>query len=187
MRGVFEEAADPDIEQFRQALDAALTDLPENQRTIVHLRLWQGWSIEEIAKLKSISRNTAASRYRYAISKLQATLQTSIRRHPMSESDFENLLSEQPYRELSPDQREAILATAFAEQATKPARNARGLLWDPKSLTLLTTWIVMALLKWSTPEVSMDFPMAVERAKNPEPLSPAILLASSTSSNRSSE
>ena len=75
MRGVFEEAADPDIEQFRQALDTALTELPENQRTIVHLRLWQGWSIEEIAQLEGISKNTAASRYRYAISKLQANLQ----------------------------------------------------------------------------------------------------------------
>ena len=105
----------------------------------------------------------------------------------MSESDFENLLSQQPYRKLGPDQRESILATAFAEQGSKPVRDASGLLWDPKSLTLLTTWIVMALLKWSTPDVSMDFPMAVERAKNPEPLSPTILLASSTSSNRPSE
>ena len=98
----------------------------------------------------------------------------------MSESDFENTLGEQPYRELSPDQREAILATAFAEQADKPRRGARRLLWDPRSLTLATAWIVMAFLKWSTPDISMDFPMAVERAKNPEPLSPAVLLASSS-------
>ena len=75
IRGTFEDAADPDVQQFRQALDAALAELPENQRTIVHLKLWQGWSLEDIAQLEGITRNTAASRYRYAITKLQATLQ----------------------------------------------------------------------------------------------------------------
>ena len=104
----------------------------------------------------------------------------------MIDPDFENMLGAQPYRELSPSQRDEILATAFAAQAM-PKPYVRRLLCDPKSLGLLATWIIVALLKWSTPDISMDFPMAVERTKNPEPLSPAVLFASSSAFNRSSE
>ena len=105
----------------------------------------------------------------------------------MSESDFENRLAEQPYRQLSKDQYEAILATAFAERGNHSSPSTRKLIWDPKCLTLLTTWIVMAILRWSTPVISMDFPMAIERAKNPEPLSPSVLLASSSTTHEPSE
>jgi RNA polymerase sigma-70 factor, ECF subfamily len=71
---VFEPAANPDDEGFRVALNNALAGLPTEQRTIVHLRLWEGMKFDEIAELLAISLNTAASRYRYGIDKLRERL-----------------------------------------------------------------------------------------------------------------
>ena len=67
-------AANPDDEGFRIALSDALGELPPDQRTVVHLRLWEDLKFEEIADLLSISLNTAASRYRYGIDKLRQRL-----------------------------------------------------------------------------------------------------------------
>ena len=71
---LFETTDDPDEEAFRRALDDALRELPPDQRTVVHLRLWEGMKFEEIADLLEISLNTAASRYRYGIDKLRQRL-----------------------------------------------------------------------------------------------------------------
>lgn len=71
---IFEANDDRDEEMFRQALSDALAELPEEQRAAVHLRLWEGLKFEEIAELLGISVNTVASRYRYAIDKLQQRL-----------------------------------------------------------------------------------------------------------------
>jgi RNA polymerase sigma-70 factor (ECF subfamily) len=70
---LFAEAA-PDETKFREALAAALGELPPEQRSVVHLRLWEGETFERIAALLGISINTAGSRYRYAIDKLRARL-----------------------------------------------------------------------------------------------------------------
>jgi RNA polymerase sigma-70 factor (ECF subfamily) len=48
--------------------------LPEEQRTVVHLKLWEEFTFDEIAAALGISANTAASRYRYGIDKLRARL-----------------------------------------------------------------------------------------------------------------
>jgi RNA polymerase sigma-70 factor (ECF subfamily) len=66
--------ADPDEAMFRAELSAALQELPEDQRAIVHLKLWGGMTFEEIADALAISPNTAASRYRYGIDKLRNRL-----------------------------------------------------------------------------------------------------------------
>jgi len=71
---VSQAAATPDDEGFRIALSDALGELPPDQRTVVHLRLWENLKFEEIADLLSISLNTAASRYRYGIDKLRQRL-----------------------------------------------------------------------------------------------------------------
>ena len=55
-------------------LAAALGELPEEQRAVVHLKLWEGLTFEEIAAALDISPNTAASRYRYGIDKLRGRL-----------------------------------------------------------------------------------------------------------------
>ncbi len=53
------------------ALQAALLELPEDQREVVVLRVWSGMTLEETAALTGVSLNTVASRYRYALDKLR--------------------------------------------------------------------------------------------------------------------
>ena len=71
---LFAPTADPDARSFREALAAALAELPEEQRAVVHLKLWEQMTFAEIAAALGLPANTAASRYRYAIDKLQAHL-----------------------------------------------------------------------------------------------------------------
>jgi RNA polymerase sigma-70 factor (ECF subfamily) len=71
---LFEPATSPDEQAFRQALAAALGELPPDQRAVAHLKLWEGLTFEEIAAQLGIPPNTAASRYRYAIDKLRERL-----------------------------------------------------------------------------------------------------------------
>jgi RNA polymerase sigma-70 factor (ECF subfamily) len=70
----FATASDPDENLFRDELSEALAELPEEQRAVVHLKLWEGLTFEEIAAALDISPNTAASRYRYGIDKLRDRL-----------------------------------------------------------------------------------------------------------------
>ena len=71
---LFATHADPDEAAFRLGLAEALGDLPEDQRSVVHLKLWEGLTFEAIARLLDIPPNTAASRYRYGIDKLRTRL-----------------------------------------------------------------------------------------------------------------
>ncbi len=71
---VFASAAEPDEQAFRLALSAALGELPPEQRAVVHLKLWEGLTFDQIAELLDIPQNTAASRYRYALDKLRQRL-----------------------------------------------------------------------------------------------------------------
>jgi RNA polymerase sigma-70 factor (ECF subfamily) len=71
---LFATHADPDESAFRLGLAEALGELPEDQRSVVHLKLWEGLTFEAIARLLDIPPNTAASRYRYGIDKLRARL-----------------------------------------------------------------------------------------------------------------
>lgn len=71
---LFADHADPDEAAFRRSLAEALGDLPEDQRLVVHLKLWEGLTFEAIARLLEIPPNTAASRYRYGIDKLRVRL-----------------------------------------------------------------------------------------------------------------
>jgi RNA polymerase sigma-70 factor (ECF subfamily) len=71
---LFQSAADPDTAEFARRVQAALYELPPEQRSVAHLKLWQGLTFEEIAATQGIPLNTAASRYRYAIDKLRTLL-----------------------------------------------------------------------------------------------------------------
>ena len=70
----FAATADPDEATFRDELSAALGELPPDQRAVVHLKLWEGLTFEQIADTLEIPPNTAASRYRYGLDKLRARL-----------------------------------------------------------------------------------------------------------------
>ena len=71
---IFAPANDPDEKVFREELAIALGELPEEQRAVVHLKLWGEMTFEEIAAALDIPPNTAASRYRYALDKLRGQL-----------------------------------------------------------------------------------------------------------------
>src|SRR5262249_40751142 len=70
----FAASADPDEAAFRTELDLALGELPPEQRAVVHLKLWEDLTFEQIAAALDIPLNTAASRYRYGLDKLRALL-----------------------------------------------------------------------------------------------------------------
>ncbi len=74
VRGIFAASADVDEQAFRAALAEALGELPADQRAVVHLKLWEELTFEQIAAAQEIPPNTAASRYRYGLDKLRERL-----------------------------------------------------------------------------------------------------------------
>jgi RNA polymerase sigma-70 factor (ECF subfamily) len=72
--GVFAHSDDPDEQVFRTSLTEAMGNLPSDQRAVLHLKLWEGRTFEEVAAILEISQNTASSRYRYGIDKLRERL-----------------------------------------------------------------------------------------------------------------
>lgn len=74
MTSAFAPADDPDATAFQAHLAQALSELPAEQRAVVHLKLWEGQTFEQIASTLEVSINTAASRYRYGLDKLRTRL-----------------------------------------------------------------------------------------------------------------
>lgn len=71
---LFADSPDPDVQIYNRQLAAALGELPEEQRAVVHLKLWEGLTFEAIALVLNISTNTAASRFHYGIDKMRDRL-----------------------------------------------------------------------------------------------------------------
>ena len=67
------ETADPDP-ALRLAVEQALRQLPPEQREVIHLKVYEGLTFQEIATLIDESINTVASRYRYAVEKMRDRL-----------------------------------------------------------------------------------------------------------------
>ena len=63
----------PDENEARE-IEEALKALPEEQRTIVVLKIYEEMQFNEIAEALEISQDTAASRFRYGIQKLKKVL-----------------------------------------------------------------------------------------------------------------
>ena len=73
-----EPAIEPHFEledDTQSALAAAVESLPRDQREGLVLKIWNDLTFSEIAGALGISQNTAASRYRYALTNLKKTLQ----------------------------------------------------------------------------------------------------------------
>lgn len=68
------DAIDPDMAALSGQLARALNTLPEEQRSVLQLKLWEGMTFEEIAAVQGIPLNTAASRHRYGLEKLRTVL-----------------------------------------------------------------------------------------------------------------
>ena len=64
----------PVAPEERMALERALLALPVDQREAVHLHVFEGLTVREIAEHSGESINTVAGRYRYALAKLKAEL-----------------------------------------------------------------------------------------------------------------
>ncbi len=56
-----------ELDAVRKAVD----NLPDEQREVVVLKIYEEMTFEEISQLMRISQNTVASRYRYAVEKLR--------------------------------------------------------------------------------------------------------------------
>ena len=65
----------------RMAIERALKELPADQREVVHLKVFEGLTFQEIAQVTDESINTVASRYRYGIEKLRIALGENGARH----------------------------------------------------------------------------------------------------------
>lgn len=61
-------------EDLRHAVESALATLPEEQREVLVLKIWGELTFAQIAVTLAIGSDTAASRYRYALQRLQAAL-----------------------------------------------------------------------------------------------------------------
>jgi RNA polymerase sigma-70 factor (ECF subfamily) len=62
-------------DERRQEIEAALQRLPEEQREVLVLKIWRECTFEQIGEILAIPPNTAASRYRYALSALRKQLE----------------------------------------------------------------------------------------------------------------
>ena len=74
----FEPGMDGDDER-RPALEAAIRSLPEAQREVIVMKIWNGMTFEEIGRTLDCPANTAASRYRYAMTALRRELSATAR------------------------------------------------------------------------------------------------------------
>ena len=61
-------------DESQRALVAALDLLPDEQREVLVMKIWNDLTFAEIASALEISQNTAASRYRYALAALKKNL-----------------------------------------------------------------------------------------------------------------
>ncbi len=66
---------DPDAAAMQCRMAEALATLPEDQRTAIHLHLWDGLTFREIAEIQGTPLPTVTSRYRYGITALRGHLQ----------------------------------------------------------------------------------------------------------------
>ena len=63
------------VDEGQRMLTAAVERLPNEQREVVILKIWNEFTFAEIGSVLEISQNTAASRYRYALGALKKILQ----------------------------------------------------------------------------------------------------------------
>ena len=71
-----------DIErsELRSAIATALQTLPAEQREVLVMKIWGELTFAQIATALEIKPDTAASRYRYALAKLEASLPKELAR-----------------------------------------------------------------------------------------------------------
>ncbi|HZZ43185.1 MAG TPA: sigma-70 family RNA polymerase sigma factor [Tepidisphaeraceae bacterium] len=73
----------PNLERAERnaAIESALRELPADQREVVVMRIWGGLTFAQIGQALHLPLATAASRYRYAIKRLETDLSEKEVRH----------------------------------------------------------------------------------------------------------
>jgi RNA polymerase sigma-70 factor (ECF subfamily) len=61
-------------DERREAIEQTLGSLPDEQKEVVIMKIWGGLTFRSIGQALAISANTAASRYRYALTSMRAEL-----------------------------------------------------------------------------------------------------------------
>ena len=61
-------------DERRAAIEEAMKRLPEEQREVLVLKIWGELTFEAIGRELTVSANTVASRYRYALAALRREL-----------------------------------------------------------------------------------------------------------------
>ena len=69
----------PEQTELSNSVESALSQLPDEQREVVIMKIWGGLTFAQIAGAIGISANTVASRYRYAIERLETVLAHEVR------------------------------------------------------------------------------------------------------------
>jgi len=69
----------PEQAELSTTVEGALAGLSDEQREVVVMKIWGGLTFAQIAAALGISPNTAASRYRYAIERLESVLAHEVR------------------------------------------------------------------------------------------------------------
>ncbi len=64
----------PEQHELQAVIDAALEQLPLEQREVLIMKIWGGLTFRQISEAVKISPNTTASRYRYALKNLRRHL-----------------------------------------------------------------------------------------------------------------
>jgi len=72
-KSLFEHTLEHD--ERREAIEKTLQALPDEQKEVVIMKIWGQLTFQGIAAALAISANTAASRYRYALTSLRKSLQ----------------------------------------------------------------------------------------------------------------
>jgi RNA polymerase sigma-70 factor (ECF subfamily) len=67
-------AASVEHQELRTNVESALARLPAEQREVVVMKIWGELTFAQIGEALTISPDTAASRYRYALAKLEPAL-----------------------------------------------------------------------------------------------------------------
>jgi RNA polymerase sigma-70 factor, ECF subfamily len=71
---VFQQGDEAGRDDWCEAIEAAMEKLPAEQREVLVLKIWGGLTFAQIGESLAIPANTAASRYRYALERLEAAL-----------------------------------------------------------------------------------------------------------------
>jgi len=75
---VYDRPAGPEDGALAKTIERALAQLPDEQKEVVILKVYQGFSFREIAGICGLSPATAASRYRYGMEKLRSSLEGKV-------------------------------------------------------------------------------------------------------------